>query len=276
MVRNVIGSLIALIGATAAVWSPFRPWYDGRHGSDFRIEDLFNSITDNRASLYGSVFLPLTVAGLMALVGVVLRSRVLVALAGVVVLGFTILWMVRQGQSAGELTAGARGLGVGVANALGGGALMVFGALVMSGRAGRVGGRRAEERYDDGYGHYDEREAAPPVAPEPWDPGRPVTHDPATQEWTPEQYGNEGEPPDEGPATRPLTHPGFDPDAVGPEGGGRPPREPFTEPWPRPTAPPPPPPPPTRPAHQQPPTPPVEWGKEQRQRGSQEPPEEGQ
>ncbi|MFI9049347.1 hypothetical protein [Streptomyces sp. NPDC053427] len=284
MVRNVIGSLIALIGATAAVWSPFRPWYDGRHGSDFRIEDLFNNITDNAASVYGSVFLPLAVAGVLTLIGIVLRSRVLVAFAGVVVLGFTVLWMVRQGQSAGELTAGAHGLGVGVANALGGGALMVLGALVMSGRGGRVhggrvGGRRAEERYDDGYGRYDEPAAAPPAAaprpaPEPWDPGRPVTHDPATQEWTPEQYGNEGEPPDDGPATRPLTRPGFDPDRLGPEDGGRPPHQPSTEPWPRPTAPPPPPPPPTGPAHPQPPTPPVEWGKEHRQRGTQQPPEE--
>ncbi|MEU9112021.1 hypothetical protein AB0D04_09570 [Streptomyces sp. NPDC048483] len=293
MVRNVIGSLIALLGATAAVWSPFRPWYDGRHGSDFRIEDLFGHLTDNGASLFGSLFLPLAFAALLALIGVALRSRVLVALAGVIVLGFAVLWMVRQGQSAGELTAGTHGLGAGVAGALGGGALLLLGALVMRGRGSRVGGRRAAQPYDDGYGGYDDgygryderpapppaaRPVTPPAAPEPWDAGRPVTHDPAAQEWTPEQYaeeqyGNGGELPDEGPATRPLTRPGF-----GAEGGGHPPHEPSTEPWPRPTAPPPSPPPPspppTRPAHPQPPTPPVEWGKEERQRGTQQPPEE--
>ncbi|KIZ13499.1 hypothetical protein SNA_39340 [Streptomyces natalensis ATCC 27448] len=294
MVRNVSGSLIALIGATAAVWSPFRPWYDGRHGSSFRIEDLFNGISDNRASLYGSLFLPLAFAGLMTLAGVALRSRLLVALAGIVVLGFTVVWMVRQGQAAGELTAGARGLGVGVPNALGGGALMLLGALVMSGRGSRVAGRGAGPRYgqgyDDGYGRDDERAAPPPPPPtaaEPWDPGRPVTHDPAHQEWTPEQhaddqyggdrytqdryahdqYGYESEPPDEGPDTRPLPRPGY--------GGGRPPHEPSTEPWPRPT-PPPPPPPPTRTTQRRPPTPPVEWGREQRRPDAQRPPEEGQ
>ncbi|AJT66420.1 hypothetical protein T261_4781 [Streptomyces lydicus] len=291
MVRNVIGSLIALIGATAAVWSPFRPWYDGRHGSDFRIEDLFTHITDSRASLYGSLFLPLAFAGLVTLIGVALRSRLLVAFAGVVVLGFTVLWMVRQGQAAGELTAGTHGLGAGVPAALGGGVLLLVGALVMSGRRSRVGGRHAGRRYDEGYddayGRYDERPAPHPVASEPWDPARPVTHDPAAQEWTPEQYANDqygdeygsegepgGEPPYEGPVTRPLTRPGFGPGGPGPE--RRPPHEPSTEPWPRPTPPPPPPhpPPPERPGQRQPPTPPVEWGREERQRGAQRPPEE--
>ncbi|RXS73242.1 hypothetical protein EST92_21895, partial [Streptomyces sp. TM32] len=109
MVRNVLGSLIALAGATAAVWSPFRPWYDGRHGSDVRIEDLFHGITGYGAALFGSLLLPMAFAALLTLIGVALRSRLLVTVAGLVVLGFTVLWMVRQGQAASELTAGARG-----------------------------------------------------------------------------------------------------------------------------------------------------------------------
>ncbi|MGA5199855.1 hypothetical protein ACPCDR_42435, partial [Streptomyces exfoliatus] len=214
MVRNVLGSLIALIGATAAVWSPFRPWYDGRHGRDVRIEDLFNGITRNSAALFGSLLLPLAFAALVTLIGVALCSRALVALAGLVVLGFTILWMVRQGQAASELTAGARGLGVGVANALGGGALLLLGALIMRGRTRRTrepeydrgydhrydDARYGERQYDDhGYGRYaaddryDERRPPPPAAyppaayppatPEPWDAGRP-----GAEEWDPEPY----------------------------------------------------------------------------------------
>ncbi|MGW3623763.1 hypothetical protein [Streptomyces sp. NPDC000880] len=46
MTRNIIGSFLALVGAAAAVWSPFRGWYDGRHGRDYRVQDLFNGITD--------------------------------------------------------------------------------------------------------------------------------------------------------------------------------------------------------------------------------------
>ncbi|MFE7315303.1 hypothetical protein ACFU7T_19805 [Streptomyces sp. NPDC057555] len=181
MLRNVLGSLIALIGATAAVWSPFRPWYDGRHGSDFRIEDLFNGLTDNGATLFGSLVLPMVFAGLLTLVGVVLCSRLLITVAGLVVLGFTLLWMVRQGQHSGELTAGTQGMGVGAASALGGGALLILGALIMRGRARRV------PAYED-----DEGPHRPPP-PELWDPGRPPA-----QEWHPEPHA-----PSEHP-TRPL------------------------------------------------------------------------
>ncbi|MFF1511990.1 hypothetical protein [Streptomyces sp. NPDC058326] len=136
MIRNVAGSVLALVGAAAAVWSPFRAWYDGRHGRDYAIGDLFTGITGDKADVFGSILLPFLFAALLALVGVVLRSRLLVALAGVVVLGFTILWMVQVGQAEGSLTVGGdgSGLGDGVAIALCGGVLLLIGALVMAGR----------------------------------------------------------------------------------------------------------------------------------------------
>ncbi|MFD3723178.1 hypothetical protein [Streptomyces sp. NPDC058674] len=141
MIRNAVGSLLGLLGAAAAVWSPFRAWYDGRRGRDYRVQELFSGagITDGRASLFGSLLLPFVLAAVLALVAVVLRSRLLMALAGVVVLGFAALWMVRQGQAAGSLSVGGdgRGLGDGLANAFGGGALLILGAAVMRGRPPR-------------------------------------------------------------------------------------------------------------------------------------------
>ncbi|MEU7515633.1 hypothetical protein AB0B13_27060 [Streptomyces sp. NPDC042898] len=136
MIRNVVGSVLALAGATAAVWSPFRAWYDGRHGRDYAIDELFTGITDAKAEVIGSILLPFAFAALVTVVGVVLRSRLLVALAGLVVLGFTVFWMVRVGQAEGSLVVSGdgRGLGDGVANAFGGGVLLLLGALVMSGR----------------------------------------------------------------------------------------------------------------------------------------------
>ncbi|WP_425423885.1 hypothetical protein [Streptomyces catenulae] len=220
MVRNVFGSLIALIGATAAVWSPFRPWYDGRPARDVRIEDLFGGLSRASAELLGSVFLPMAVAALLTLVGVALRSRALVALAGLVVLGFTVLWMVRQGQAAGSLTAGPRGgLGDGVAVAFGGGLLLLLAALVMHGRhvpQGRHARGRYDEREDHG-GRGAERYAAPhdeqaygndPGAhgarpapgPAPWDPGRPPA-----QEWRPPPPP--GPTPEDGGPPQPPTPP---------------------------------------------------------------------
>lgn len=136
MLRNIFGSLLALIGAVLAVWSPFRIWYGGRQGSDIRVDDLFTGVgaTPTDAALLGSLFLPLGFAALLALLGVLLRSRTAVGAAGVLVLGITVLWMVRQGQSAGSLTAGGDGLDVGVAAAFGSGALLLLGAYVLPGR----------------------------------------------------------------------------------------------------------------------------------------------
>ncbi|WP_445395012.1 hypothetical protein ACSMX9_17400 [Streptomyces sp. LE64] len=145
MARNVLGSLLALLGATAAVWSPFRAWYDGRPGRYYEVGELFTArgVSDARAELFLSLFLPFLAAAVLALVGVVLRSRLAVAVAGVVVLGFTVLWMVRTGQAMGELavTSDGRGLGWGVVGGLGGGLLLLLGAAVMSGR------RPARARY---------------------------------------------------------------------------------------------------------------------------------
>ncbi|WP_327735953.1 hypothetical protein OG749_21270 [Streptomyces nojiriensis] len=143
MFRNVLGSLMGLVGAAAAVWSPFRAWYDGRHGRDYGVQELFTSagITGHTPTLLASILLPYLFAAALALCAVLLRSRLLMALSGVVVLGFTILWTVRQGQAAGSLTVGGdgagHGLGDGLANAFGAGALILLGALVMRGRPTR-------------------------------------------------------------------------------------------------------------------------------------------
>lgn len=139
MLRNISGSLLALIGAVLAVWSPFRAWYGGRQGSDIRVDDLFTGAgaTSADATPLGSLLLPLAFAALLALLGVLLRSRLAVGAAGVLVLGVTVLWTVRQGQAAGQLTAGGDGLGVGAAAAFGSGALLLLGCYVMSGRSTR-------------------------------------------------------------------------------------------------------------------------------------------
>ena len=102
MIRNVLGSLVALAGAASAVLSPFRDWYDGRAGQDYRVRDLFEGITATESGVLVSILLPFLFAALLVIAGVVLRSRIAVALAGLVVLGFTVLWMVRQGQAAGS------------------------------------------------------------------------------------------------------------------------------------------------------------------------------
>ncbi|MFC8075255.1 hypothetical protein ACFUN8_06915 [Streptomyces sp. NPDC057307] len=152
MVRNIIGSVLAVIGAAGAVASPFQSWYDGRHGRDYRVEDLFNGITGTSSDLWVSLLLPFVFAALVTLLGLVLRSRLLVALSGLIVLGFTVLWMVRQGQRADglTLTSDGTGIGLGVAAAFGGGVLLLIAAAVMSGRRTRRRGGGGGHRYVGG------------------------------------------------------------------------------------------------------------------------------
>jgi hypothetical protein len=228
MVRNVLGQVLALIGAAAAVWSPFQAWYNGRDGQYYRLEDLFTGtgITAVRAELFASLFLPFVVAALITLIGLVLRLRVLVVLAGLIVLGFTILWMVRIGLVEGSFTISgeqANGLGVGTALAFGGGVLLLLGALFMHGRGGRgkhVRGRRAALT------PVDQREPYEPYEPsELYEPEEPRAPGPAGEE--PRESGEPTAPTDdEGPPGLPRREPD------GPTGG--PDEDAPTQTWPRP------------------------------------------
>ncbi|MFH8881308.1 hypothetical protein [Streptomyces californicus] len=170
MIRNLLGSLVALAGAASAVLSPFRPWYDGRLGRDYRVRDLFEGITLTESGVLVSILLPFLAAAALVVLGVVLRSRLVVAFAGVVVLGFTVLWMVRQGQAAGSLVVSGDGSGlrVGVVNALAGGVLMLIGAALTRGRRSR--GAARERRRGRAAG---EPFAAPPADQvDTWPPTR--------------------------------------------------------------------------------------------------------
>ncbi|THA73102.1 hypothetical protein E6R60_25970 [Streptomyces sp. A0642] len=170
-IRNTIGLILAVVGAAAAVWAPFRNWYNGRLGHDFRFWELFTGagVTNSGAGLFASMFLPLLVAAVVALVGVVLRSRLLVLLAGVIAFGFAVLWMIRQGLAQGSLTVAGdgRGLGSGVGLALLGGLLMLIASAVMGGRPSRVEReeRRAREREREAVYEDRERRGAAPDAP---------------------------------------------------------------------------------------------------------------
>ncbi|WP_138905416.1 hypothetical protein [Streptomyces albidochromogenes] len=179
MIRNVLGWILALAGAAAAVLSPFRTWYDGRLGRDYRIGDLFGGITDSEAAVLGSLLLPFAFAALLTLAGLLLRSRTAVALAGIVVLAFTVLWMVRVGQARDGLTVDTDGTGldVGVALALGGGVLLLLAAVLLPGRRRRrrVDGDHDHDRYEPARHDHDRYEPAQqqgPDQPFPWSPGR--------------------------------------------------------------------------------------------------------
>ncbi|MEV6313706.1 hypothetical protein [Streptomyces sp. NPDC051776] len=182
MVRNLLGSAIALIGAAVAVWSPFHDWYGNREGQDIRVQDPFTGITSATPSnLWVSLLLPMLVAAVLTLFGVVFRSRVGVAVAGLLVLGITCLWMARQGVELGSLTAGDGGLAIGAGLAVAGGVLLLLGALVMRGRRPRGRARRGPDGPD---GSEDDLYGGPPTAATDYGDYRPRPDDP----WPPQDH----------------------------------------------------------------------------------------
>ncbi|MER7173569.1 hypothetical protein [Streptomyces mesophilus] len=198
-VRNVLGSVLALAGAAAVVWSPFRAWYDGRLGRDYRIDELFSAdgVTDDKAQLFGSLFLPFLFVAMVTLVGVVVRSRLLLAFAGIVAMGFAVLWMVRVGQAEGSLSVDAdgNGLDVGAGSAFVGGAMILLAALIMSGRPRRAAPAPAapastvptldgpDPHAPDSFDAFDDRSSSsPPPAASPPPPMPPVDGPPPEQQ----------------------------------------------------------------------------------------------
>jgi hypothetical protein len=149
--RNLIGSLLALIAAAAAVYGTFVPWFGARNGNDFRLTDLlWNGITQNGSGLWVSLFLPMLAAAVLTLVGVLLRMRTLVWFAGLIVGGFTVLWLVREGLALGTLSVGDTGvINRGVAFALGSSLLLFVSAGLMAGRRKRRAHGRAARVGDD-------------------------------------------------------------------------------------------------------------------------------
>ena len=127
--RRMIGTVLGLIAAAAAVWSAFLAWYAGRHGSNIRIQDLFSTgITLNNASTMTSLFLPLAFAALLYLVSAIIGWRWPLVLGGLICIATPLLWGTRQAQNVAGLHAALVGRGPQLAAAAG--ALMLIAAVV--------------------------------------------------------------------------------------------------------------------------------------------------
>ncbi|RMI27475.1 hypothetical protein [Streptomyces triticirhizae] len=153
MVRNTLGAVLALIAAVVGIGSVFFDWYGGRDGRNYRWWDLFNGagVTGGTPALIAGLFLPMLVAAALAVAGILLRSRLLTALSGAAILGFTLLWMIRQYNTTDSLTIGQGGMSWPVLAALGSGLLMLYAATTMA-------GRHLADRGLRGHGHGKHRE----------------------------------------------------------------------------------------------------------------------
>ena len=101
-------SLILGIGGLVAVgFGATRPWFEGRRVTELPVVDLFGGVTRDTASVVTSVVVPIAVAGLVALYGLV-RSRPLAQVGGVLLAVISLGWVAqaREVVSLGTLQAG--------------------------------------------------------------------------------------------------------------------------------------------------------------------------
>ncbi|MBR7838457.1 hypothetical protein KDL01_34645 [Actinospica durhamensis] len=144
MTRWMTGALLAVCGAIIAFWSVFLTWYGSREGTDIRIQDLFNQMTLQSSSTAGSILIPMAVAAVLVLAGVIVGWRWLWALAGLVTITAVYLWGLRQAQTVPGLHATL--VGAGPPLAFSGGALMLLGSVVAASRRRKHVATGAEER----------------------------------------------------------------------------------------------------------------------------------
>jgi hypothetical protein len=134
--RRLIGLVLVVAAAVAAVWSAFIAWYGPRDGSDIRIQDLFDHLTLQKADTFGSLLIPLAISAVLVLAGIVVWWRWLWALGGLVAIATAILWGVRQSQTFDGLHANL--MGNGPATAACAGAAMLIAAVVATARGGKT------------------------------------------------------------------------------------------------------------------------------------------
>jgi hypothetical protein len=134
--RRLIGLVLVVVAAVAAVWSAFLDWYASRNGSDIRIQDLFNSITPQKADSLGSLLIPLAISAVLVLAGIIVWWRWLWALGGLVAIATAILWGVRQAQDVTGLHSNLMGNGPAMAACAG--AAMLLAAVIATARGGKT------------------------------------------------------------------------------------------------------------------------------------------
>nr|ATU31792.1 hypothetical protein [Streptomyces sp. KCB13F003] len=135
MARLTVAVLLTLIGAAALVLSAFQPWYQGRDPRSVPVADLFTGLTgDGGVAITTSMLLPLAAAGLLALIALAARSKVVMALAALVGLATCVLWLVQQIRDIAPIAFEWTAIEPGLRNAFGGVLVLLIAVAVLPAR----------------------------------------------------------------------------------------------------------------------------------------------
>ena len=95
--RRTAGALLGAIGALGVTASAYLDWFDGVMPTEMPLERLFQTDVSGTASSYWtSVAAPLAVVGIIGVLGALLRSRLVLIVAGLVGVATLALWIVMQ------------------------------------------------------------------------------------------------------------------------------------------------------------------------------------
>jgi hypothetical protein len=93
--RRVAGAIVAAIGALGVTASAYLDWYADRMPRDMPLDRLFQTEVSGGADNYWtSVAAPLAVVGVIGVIGMLLRSRLVLTVAGLIGLATLALWIV--------------------------------------------------------------------------------------------------------------------------------------------------------------------------------------
>jgi hypothetical protein len=93
--RRVAGAIVAAIGALAVAASAYLDWYEDETPRDMPLERLFQTEVSGGADNYWtSVAAPLAVVGVVGVIGLLLRSRLVLSVAGLIGLATLTLWII--------------------------------------------------------------------------------------------------------------------------------------------------------------------------------------
>lgn len=131
--QRVAGAFLALLGAVGVTASAYLSWFSDRTPESAPIDRLFESgVTEQASSYWTSVALPLAVVTFVAAIGVLLRSRVVLAVGWLIGLATLVLFVVQELNDAADFAIGDLQAGAWVAIA--GLIIMLVGVVSMGGR----------------------------------------------------------------------------------------------------------------------------------------------
>ena len=95
--HRTLGALIGAVGALGVAASAYLDWFAGQMPTEIPLQRLFDTEVSGTAGAYWtSMAAPLALAGVIGVLGGVLRSRLVITIAGLLGLSTLVLWILLQ------------------------------------------------------------------------------------------------------------------------------------------------------------------------------------